>query len=92
MRILYDPKDAARQQGGIGIPSSNNTGRGGIPQANPALAPKAATAVVSAPAKKAASAGTGRASTFVTGIGLSPARFLTQLRGKLGQRTLLAGR
>lgn len=92
MRVLYNPKDAARQRGDDSPLNRGSVPLGGVPARSRAPAIKA-TSVVSAPAKKeAATAGTGRAATFVTGIGLSPARFLTQLRGKLGQRTLLAGR
>ncbi len=91
MRILHDPKDAAARQRGDDSPlNKGSVPQGGVPTRAPA---QKRTSVVNAAVKAdPASAGTGRGSTFISGTGLSPAKFLTQLRGKLGQRTLLAGR
>ena len=90
MRALFDPKDAAARQRGDDSPlNRGSVPLGGVPKPR-ATAPRA-TAVISAPADKQSTAGTGRVSTFLSGIGLSPKRFLAQLQGKLGQRTLLSG-
>lgn len=82
MRTLYDPKSLARQDSPL---NRGSVPLGGVPK-------KRATAVVSAPAAKPApaSATSGRP-TLVSGRGLSASKFFTQLVGKLGKRTLLAG-
>ncbi len=92
MRTLHDPKTLARQAGGgRGIPQGRGShipqGRGiqsrsDSPSRSTGSSPAAGT-ITDVPAQS-----TGRRSSF---IGLSNKKFLTQLAGKLGQRTLLAG-
>lgn len=91
MRTLHDPKTLAQQQGRDSPLNRGSVPVGGLPQPSTRsskVSSPAAGTISDAPAQGQGQ-GQGRPFSFV---GLSNRSFLTQLVGKLGQRTLLAGR
>ena len=83
MRILHDPRSIARNAG---------PGDTVFSLIFKNFRKREAAAKTGAKAAARTAPTTGRGSTFISGRGLSATSFLMQLKGKLGQRPLLAGR